>query len=69
MTNYLLSFRLIFSLILSFVVDWVALTEWLLRHRSLTHKQYRIVPPDGQISLCVVGVLEGIRHFNPKAVL
>jgi hypothetical protein len=54
-TGYLLSFRSIFSLISSFVIDWIVFIEWQLRHSSFTHNQYIIVPPDGQMAPCVVG--------------
>jgi len=64
MTGYLLSFPSIFSLISSFVIDWIVLIEWQLRHSSVTHNQYIIVPPDGQMAPCVVGVFEGMRPFH-----
>ena len=50
MTGYLLSFGSIFSLILSFVIDWIVLIEWQLRHSSVTYNQYIIVPLDGQMA-------------------
>ena len=69
MTGYLLSFPSIFSAISFFVIVWIALIEWQLRHSSFIHNQYIIVPPDGQMAPCVVGVFEGMRLFHPNTVL
>lgn len=70
MTGYLLSFpSIFFSLISSFVIDWIVLIEWQLRHSSVTHNKYIIVPPDGQMAPCVVGVFEGTRPFHANTIV